>query len=102
MVVVVVGIVTTTGMPSAKYAAGVGRQAGQSANAVDHARHETRATKTAGRAEKVNLDIETDIDTFYPTLFRDLTQVHARNTPELLGDPGRDVTEPFHRLLGAE
>ena len=41
--------------------------------------------------------MELDIDTSYTSLFGDLTQVDARNVPESLGDPGRDVTDPFHR-----
>jgi len=43
-----------------------------------------------------------DIDTYYIILLDNLTQASARNVPEPLGDPGRDVTDPFPRLPGDE
>ena len=63
------------------------RQAGVK-NCFIHARQQVRTKETAGRAEKMYLDI----DTYYIILLDDHTQVNARNVPEPLGDPGRDVT----------
>ncbi len=89
MVIVVVVVIGTGTMalPSARYTAG------GSANAVDHARQQVSTKKTAGRAEKMKLDIYT----YDTTLFGEVIQVNARNVPVSLGDPGRDVTDPFRR-----
>jgi len=46
------------GTPSARYATG------GSASAVDHARQHVRTKKTADRAEKMNLDIDTILHNF--------------------------------------